>query len=270
MKISLFAHFTDLVNEKGIIEAAAEVRKCGYDGVEFLYSASAVPSKETGEEYRAALTSVGLAAPCVSFYAQIVSNHAPYSPDRNTVEGLKRGVDFTQAIGAKYLHHTVYPCMSKECVPDYNSVIKTAVEGCLEVAEYAKSRGMTVLYEPQGLVFNGKVGFVNFFREMRRHTDNVAVCFDVGNSYWVGEDPFPILRELADNVVHVHLKDYASLPDESECDDPCEVSMGNGSVNITALTKHLLAIGYDGFFSVEDATDTPIAQKHAQAAKVIG
>ena len=267
MKISLFAYFSDLVNEKGINEAARQVSECGYTGVEFLYTEDSIPSVRVGEEYRAVLEEKRLAVPCVSCFASLVKDSSPLIPDKKSIEALKRCADFTHAIGAKYMHHTVYPCMNKSAALAYDDVIKAVLDGCSEVAEYAKGVGVTVLYEPQGLVFNGKCGFVNFYKEMKHLTGNVAVCFDAGNSYWVGEHPFPILEKIKQDVVHVHLKDYSPLLDGGG--NPKEVALGDGSVNISELVKELLAIGYDGFFSVEDATDISIEEKYKRTAEII-
>ena len=272
MKISLFAYFSDLVEKVGIREAAELISKCGYTGAEFLFIEGRVPSEEEiGNEYRLALEEKGITLPCISCYAEIVKNSSPDKPDRNAIESLMRCADLAHALGAKYMHHTIYPHIDKNLALPYDTVIDAALAGCVEVAEYAKSVGVTVLYEPQGLVFNGKVGFVSFYREMKMRTDNVAVCFDVGNSFWVGEDPMPILDEVKCDVVHVHLKDYAGYADIpcGDMDCPREVSLGDGAVDMKKIVNTLRSVGYDGFFSVEDATDIPIEEKYNRTLKII-
>ena len=270
MKISLFAYFTDLVNEIGIENAAKRICECGYTGAEFFYTEACVPTVEVAKEYRRVLDEAELTVPCVSCYADIIKQFSDNAPDRSAIEALKRLADFTSALGAKYLHHTVYPCMDKSNALAYDDVIDAAVMGCAEVAEYAKSIGVTVIYEPQGLVFNGKSGFTGFYRRLKGLTDNAAVCFDVGNPYWVGEEPFDLLVETLNDVVHVHLKDYKAAPSNDVGYSPEEVPLGSGAIDMRRIAKELAAIGYDGFFSVEDATDTPIEEKYKLAkAKIV-
>ena len=268
MKISLFAYFTDLVNEIGIENAAERVRECGYTGVEFFYTEAGVPTVEAAKEYRAALGKAQLAVPCVSCYADIIKDFTDGTPNRSAIEALKRLSDFTSALGAKYLHHTVYPCLSKNGALAYEDVVDAALMGCAEVAEYAKSVGVTVIYEPQGLVFNGKDGFTDFYRRLKSMTDNVAVCFDVGNPYWVGEEPFDLLETIKADVAHVHLKDYKRPPSDDDY-TPEEVPIGSGAIDMSRIVKTIQGIGYNGFFSVEDATDTPIEAKYNLAKATI-
>ena len=99
MKISLFAYFTDLVNEIGIENAAERVRECGYTGVEFFYTEAGAPTVEAAKEYRAALGKAELAVPCVSCYADIIKDFTDGAPDRSAIEALKRLSDFTNARG---------------------------------------------------------------------------------------------------------------------------------------------------------------------------
>ena len=261
MNISLFAYFTDLVNETGIENAAERVRECGYTGVEFFYTEASVPNVEKANEYREALAKYKLTVPCVSCYADVIKQLANGEPDRSAIDALKRLADFTSALGAKYLHHTVYPRLDKTNALAYADVIDSALKGCAEVAEYAKAVGVTVIYEPQGLVFNGKAGFTDFYLRLKAMTDNVAVCFDVGNPYWVGEEPFELLEAIKTDVAHVHLKDYKDAPSDTEGYCPTEVPIGNGAIDINRIAKTFREINYDGFFSVEDATNTPIEEK---------
>ena len=268
-KISLFAGFSDLVKEHGIDYAADLAKKCGFTGVEFFINAdsrSKLPSPKDGAEYKRALDARNMAVACVSCSGSLVTPALPEFTHDYTVENLCQCVDFASAVGAPLLHHTLYCRIDRPPEFKYVDAYDAVIEGAQTVAKYAKKKGVKIIYEPQGWFFNGQYGFMKFYREMKSRTDNVGVCFDVGNTYWVDEEPYDLLDCLKNDIVHVHFKDY--VLDGEDCGRRTfagrpikQVPIGKGQIDIRRIAKALKKFGYDGFFSVEDSTDTAIEEK---------
>ena len=272
-KISLFAGFDALVAEIGLDKAAELLHDLGFSGVELSLSLNNIPPISMAKEYASVMRAHDLSIPCISCYAPLVNRDQPVSVNTDTVEALKRGVDFVHAVGSKYFHHTVYVDLTYPLPHPYQKVCDTAIVGALEVARYAASKEVTILYEPQGYYFNGKEGFLRFFNEMSRLADNVAICLDVGNPLWVDDDVIEIVRAAKDKIAHVHIKDYRF----SESGDGrtvggrqiLEVPTADGEIPIAKAVELITESGYDGFFSIEDNTDISIADKFSRISDII-
>jgi len=89
----------------------------------------------------------------------------------------------------------------------------------------------------------------------------VGLCLDTGHYAFGGGDPIKALEKYRDRIWHVHFKDYdpkaaqASSSAQGDYFDAlkrgvfCE--LGKGSVDFKAITKYLLATGYDQWIVVE-------------------
>ena len=274
MKISLFAGFNDLVSQIGLDKALEFIHASGFVGVELFFTSDNIPTISVAEEYLAAARAHGLDIACVSCYTpSLIDKNNPSRVDTSAVSALKECALITRAAGAKYLHHTVYSDLSKPLSLSYDDIYDASLEAAVEIAEFAKSIGVTILYEPQGFYFNGKRGFLRFFNAVSERTDNVAVCFDVGNPLWVDESPIDILNAVKDRVVHVHIKDYEVSEDSADKTlggrGIREMPVGDGSVPIAEAIRILIDNGYDGFFSTEDSTPTEVTEKFSRVVNII-
>ena len=82
------------------------------------------------------------------------------------------------------------------------------MEAAAEVADYAKPLGVKCIYEDQGLFANGVDGFGAFYKQMKQRCSNVGVCGDMGNSLFVDEGAERFFAAYAEDICHVHVKDY--------------------------------------------------------------
>ncbi len=84
--------------------------------------------------------------------------------------------------------------------------------------------------------------------------DELGVNFDTGNSFLAGNDPVEYLREVADRVIHVHIKD---IPSEQlhlrgrVTGTRVGVAAGEGEIDLPGVVAVLSEAGYDGVLSVE-------------------
>lgn len=262
-KYSMYFKFTDMVNEKGIVYASNYAKECGFTAVEFLLSAdenSQIPDSETAREYKSVLEKKSISVACVSCGASLVSESAPNNTLQHVVEKLKKCVDFAKNVGSPMLHHTLLCKIDTAPKAKYEDIYASVLNGAVEVANYAEEYGIRVIYEPQGWYFNGCERFLRFFTDITKLCRNTGVCFDVGNTYWVDEEPYDLLRKIKDYVHHVHIKDYILNNEESEAktlgNNPiCEIATGSGIIKIKDIIEELDRIGYNGYLSIEDSTE---------------
>lgn len=264
MNFSMYTGFTEYVEQYGIERAAEYAKKNGFSGVEFLYYAKKpelIPSVDTAKEYKASLDKFGLAVPCVSMLASIVTYDAPDVVSEFNIEGLMKAIDFAAAVGAKCFHHTLMPVRNPAppASVSYESLFPVVLEGAKRIADHAAPLGVTVIYEPQGLFFNGREKLGKFYREMKKYCKNVGICGDFGNSYFAQEEPYALFEELVDDIVHVHIKDYAFVSPDGEkvaFDAPNaqkkEIVIGEGDIDIKRLLAILKKAKYSDFMSIED------------------
>ena len=282
MKFSMYARLMELLNSDGIEGAAKNAKENGYSGVEFLYYANKpelIPSVEVAKEYKTVLDSFGLSVPCVSAVASIVTPEMPDVLSLSDCEGLMKAIDFSAAVGAKFFHHTLLLTLNPahKAIVSYDSIFPLVLEGAKRVADYAASLGLTVLYEPQGFFFNGVEGVGRLYREIKKHCPNVALCGDVGNTYYAGEEPYALFEEFAGDIVHVHLKDYDILGDACSIADLVTTEgvrlkpalIGRGMIDIKRLLGTLKAAKYSGFMSIESAPSTASPSAIADVMKYV-
>jgi sugar phosphate isomerase/epimerase len=264
MKFSMYSGFTEYVREHGIEKAAEYAKKNGFSGVEFLYFArdpESIPSVEDGKRYKAVLDSFGLSVACVSMLASVVTYDEPDKVSEFNLDGLMRTVDFAAAVGSKFFHHTLMPVRNPAppASVSYESLFPVVLEGAKRIADHAAPLGVTVIYEPQGLFFNGREKLGKFYREMKKNCKNVGLCGDFGNSYFVNEEPYALFEEFAEDILHVHVKDYAFVSPSGESvafDAPDaqkkEIVIGKGDIDIKRLISIVKRARYDDFVSIED------------------
>jgi sugar phosphate isomerase/epimerase len=76
--------------------------------------------------------------------------------------------------------------------------------------------------------------------------ESVGVLFDPAHYQVRGDDVIEAYRALADRVVHVHAKDARGNPE-----DFAFPPLGEGAIDFPRLFGAMLAVGYDGYVSLE-------------------
>ena len=129
-------------------------------------------------------------------------------------------------------------------------MFENGVKGVSEVVEYAKSKGITALYEPQGYLFNG----VENIEKLTSIVD-AGIVADFGNVFFVDERIAPIIERCPDKIKNVHVKDYQVVEDAPKYYTSkfgtrfVERQLGEGDVDFSALINKLKEI--EGKFGVE-------------------
>jgi sugar phosphate isomerase/epimerase len=171
------------------------------------------------------------------------------------------------------VHHTLVTRLSggRERFESVFTQVKDAVS---EITDYARNQGITVLYEPQGMLFNGYEGYSRLLDFMLPKHSNVGVCLDIGNTLWVDEDCYALAERYAHSIKHVHLKDY--LLDTKDATYRTlsgrsikEVALGKGVVDLGRVFDILIRANYSGCVSVEDNSGSSFEDTAKNAINVI-
>jgi sugar phosphate isomerase/epimerase len=180
------------------------------------------------------------------------------------VEALKKCVDNAVILGSPYFHHTMTMGIPINVSPydDFDGFFDRLCNCAEEIGKYANSKGLTVLYEPQGPFVNGIERFGRLYYEMKRRGVDVFVCGDVGNTLFADTSPVDFYKVYASEVRHVHLKDYVVNAPSSVPNSPTaysvsgtalnEVAICQGEIDIKACLSLFKKHGYNGAFAIEN------------------
>lgn len=78
----------------------------------------------------------------------------------------------------------------------------------------------------------------------------IGLCVDVGHTLRLGIDPADVVRQYADRLIDVHIKDVSQAAAEG-----VTVEIGRGVMDIAKFLKTLIQIGYTGVVSLEYEKD---------------
>lgn len=163
--------------------------------------------------------------------------------------GLKEGIDFAHAAGAKIVRSGVPKDQTKRWV------------------NYAGERGIIIVIHPH-IGQAGKPGEVETREDMLRYLDErpgIFACPDTGHLALCGSDPVQTIRDLGSRCRYVHLKDIRpemvgkrTRKGEKFCD------LGTGALDLRGVLKALQDIKYSGWIMVERDSRGP---DYVQSAK---
>lgn len=271
IKLTNYNTFQAEVLSHGLEYAIRHSAELGFDAVEFLDTCmmgdSILPTLGDAKDVKALLDRYGLSVSCYSVGVQLLCDDS-----EATEQALFEHIDFAAAIGSKLFHHTVVPVLElTPNDPSYEEAMERVFASAERIAAHCESRGLTCLYEPQGMYFNGIDGLKPFLEKMKQAGRRVGLCGDFGNSLFVDVAPDAIFEEFMGDIKHVHVKDY--LVSDAEINGKqtdfrsksgkwiYEADMGEGSVKLDACFDAIKAAGYDGAVSFEFVADDETNQK---------
>lgn len=113
-----------------------------------------------------------------------------------------------------------------------------------ELAPLAESLGVLICIEPEpGLVIERSEQYLRF--KTRLDSPAIAMNFDVGHMYCVGEEPAEAARRLGGEIRHIQIEDIAASREHRH------LAPGDGAIDFRALRQALGEIGYEGYVTVE-------------------
>ena len=262
MKIASYNTFFSDLKARGFEYALAHTAALGFDGVEILHLGGPLYSVDDAKRAKERFDHYGLDVVCYSVGANLTPDRAPQAE-----ADLLQHASLAAALGSPYLHHTLATALKKTAdSPSYRDIFGSVLSSSKRVAEYCASLGLTCLYEPQGVYFNGIDGLGCFFEEMKRTHNNVGVCGDMGNPLFVFCDPVALFNRFQNDILHLHAKNYRVLPQRpTDCksyplsngDFLMDTDLQSGAADLRAclsvLEKHPQAISIE-----KDGTDEEI------------
>ena len=260
MLLANYNQFQVDFSSKGIEYAAEHTLALGFNAVEFLTGyptgLPAFTDLKAAERTAEVLKRYGLPTACFSVGASL------YGPNiKETEEAFCRYAEIAAILGSPYLHHTLYlPLSLPANAPAYTSVLAATIDAVEHIAARAAAVGVTCLYEPQGMYFNGIGGLEGLLSAMKCRAENIGVCGDVGNPLFVDADPAALFAHFATDIRHVHVKDYfvrTERPDDPEYKPTRggryvkQCTFGEGDVALSSCFQALHTAGYNGAYAFE-------------------
>ena len=216
-----------------------EIRDAGFPQVELYPIAYTRPAAQLRQMVRTA----GLGA---------VAGHFDYV-------GLEDRLGYARDLGLTYM---VCPMLPKD---QWTSLagFRRAADLFNRVGEKAKAQGMEFVFHNHDYEFRPMEGS-NGFTELMSHTDAALVKLEF-DMYWLtqaGQDPVTMLKQHADRVRLIYLKDR--LPDSpiSYTTDPPQyfTELGRGTLNWKAILRQAHAQRVQYAFLDQDETALPIPE----------
>ena len=159
--------------------------------------------------------------------------------DVSTAEGrrvVKARIDIAAILGTRWIVGSLGHTEDK----------RTLYEGVLDVADYAKSKGMPLCLETHPPLVTNADEALATLRDLQH--DNVFINWDTGNIYYYNQDidGEAELQKIAPYVGHVHLKD--SRKGYREWYFP---ALGDGTIDLAKVHSILAEVGFYGPYSIE-------------------
>lgn len=90
----------------------------------------------------------------------------------------------------------------------------------------------------------------NVYEKIKDLDERIGFCIDIGHTFRIGQDPAEKVKQYADRLYDIHLKDVDKLGGEGK---PLEI--GRGIMDIPAFLKALQDINYSGLVAFEYEKD---------------
>ncbi len=108
----------------------------------------------------------------------------------------------------------------------------------------------------------GKIDVI--WAAIKDHSKNIGLCNDTGHFIRAGEDPLRACEVFGDRVHAMHVKDFKKTAEGKWAD----CGLGEGSLNLEALMKWLLARNFKGDLSLEYEGENPVEVCQADIGRI--
>jgi inosose dehydratase len=184
------------------------------------------------------------------------------TPDAD-LEHTRRLCDLLAGVGARFVNLAHQGSTAHEVEWD------RLAERVVQAAEIARGFGLQAAFHQHAGTFV-ETGEQLDALLRRTPADLVKLCWDVGHAIYGGIDPVRVVREHAERIVYIHLKDVDDSVlsgvrnDRVGFDEAIRrrvfTEVGSGCLDVPGLLSALRDIDYDGWLMVEQDTTwlTPI------------
>lgn len=241
------------VGVEDIVSCAVEL---GLEGIDWVTTYD-----RTAAELKALSDAAGLTVAAHTFML-------PTFPDGDEWrDAARRGLDDAVVLGAPVV---MIPTMSK---PDLqrDDFRNCWIDALAEIAPWAREAGVILTVENFPGLSSAFVTSTDFALAKQRVPD-LKLTFDNGNAAG-GEDPVASFRACAEDVVHIHLKDWTVRDTPADDYRPMldgryfrPALIGEGDMPTAACWQAFREAGYEGFINIEyEGNEIPAAEAMRRA-----
>ena len=143
-------------------------------------------------------------------------------------------------------------------------------EKLYEPLRFAEDYGVKILIEPHGHITDS----VKLMGEVldRCNSEALGINLDTGNLWLGGGEPLEMIAKFGSKIEHVHWKDLPSeMGAKRGTQFGCGMSLtalGDGVIDIEAIYKALVKIGFDGYSTLEIAGEEAVLKSFAFLKKL--
>ena len=251
------AFSTNAFKKNTLTEAIDAIAAIGYTGIELMadvpHAHPATFTREQRDQLRHQLASLNIAVSNVNGFTHFAKGdtyHPTWIEDDAAKRQLRidhtRGcIELAAEFGAKTL--SLQPGG-----PQIGTTITRALagrrfaEGLQQLLPLARLKNVILAIEPEpGLFIETAAEYLAFKTEIIRDEPMVKMNCDVGHLFCVGDDPAATIRNMPEQIAHVHLEDIGSNRVHQH------LTPGKGVIDFKAIFTALESIGYPGWITVE-------------------
>ncbi|ABP66035.1 Xylose isomerase domain protein TIM barrel [Caldicellulosiruptor saccharolyticus DSM 8903] len=240
-----YSSFPTWVPAYPLEEVIKRLSRIGYDGIEIGCAAPHAWPYYLSEEKRMKIKKI-LEANNIKVSSMLpapgggpgANPASPIEEERKwTVQHYKDVIDLASEWGAPTIIYVagwvIYGTSRKDAW-------KYSLESLIEIAEYAKSKNITVCVEPTSADSN-LVETADDALLMMEQTGlpNVKVMFDTFHVLYRNEVPSDYIYKMGKNLKHIHISDHNRL------------APGQGGMDFLPVLQALKDVGYDGYVTME-------------------
>jgi inosose dehydratase len=210
----------------------------------------------------------GLALSSICAHANLLD---PTAPSRYGTSQIIKAVKMAGAIGVR---HVITADGEPKTLFGKNLTSAEAVfsiaEKLYEPLKFAEDYGVKILIEPHGHITDS----VKLMGEVldRCNSEALGINLDTGNLWLGGGEPLEMIAKFGSKIEHVHWKDLPSeMVAKRGTQFGCGMSLtalGDGAIDIEAIYKALVKIGFDGYSTLEIAGEEAVLKSFAFLKKL--
>lgn len=122
---------------------------------------------------------------------------------------------------------------------------KYSLESLIEIAEYASTKNITIMIEPQAADSNLIESADDALNMMEdAGLPNIKLMFDIFHALYRDEVPTDYIYTMGKDLKHIHMSDYRRL------------APGQGGMDFLPVMQALKDVGYDGYITMEIGFDS--------------
>jgi sugar phosphate isomerase/epimerase len=278
-KMTKIGFSTNAFKRNTLKEAINAIAQAGYSGVELMADIPHAypPSFDSAARLKTKhqIESLGLKASNINAFTLFAIGDT-YHPTWIEVDERKRELRIEHTMACIELANEM-ECGTVSVQPggpmiggteDRATAERRFADGLERLLPLTDRKNVIIAVEPEpGLLIQTAAEYLEFKKAYFAGDKRIMMNCDIGHLFCVGEDPAGIIREMANEVAHVHLEDIGANRVHQH------LTPGNGVIDFRSIFAALGEIGFSGWVTVElypyEATAAGVAEQAFKYLKPI-